>query len=90
MLQQVVVDAAWGVSAGGDAARLDTENGTEVPEEVRQQRWAMEQIVGATLVDGDVTRAFNDVSYMLRHPGTLADPALLQKAVAANEGAAAK
>jgi 2-polyprenyl-6-methoxyphenol hydroxylase-like FAD-dependent oxidoreductase len=89
-LQQVVVDAAWAVSAGGDAARLDAENGTEVPEEVRQQRWAMEQILGATLVDKDVTRAFNNVSYMLRHPGTLADPALLEKAAAANEGAAAE
>jgi hypothetical protein len=31
---------------------------------------------------------FNNVSYMLRHPATLADPALLEKAVAANEGAA--
>lgn len=89
-LQQVVVDAAWDVSAGGDAARLDAENGTEVPEEVRQQRWAMERIVGATLVDAEVTRAFHDVSYMLRHPGTLADPALLEKAVAAEEGVAAK
>jgi 2-polyprenyl-6-methoxyphenol hydroxylase-like FAD-dependent oxidoreductase len=89
-LQQVVVDAAWAVSAGGDAARLDAENGTEVPEEVRQQRWAMDQIIGATLVDGDVTRAFNNVSYMLRHPGTLADPALLEKAVAAVDGAAAR
>lgn len=88
-LQQVVVDAAWSVSAGGDAALLDAEKGAEVPEEVRQQRWAMEQIVGATLVDGHVTRAFNNVSYMLRHPATLADPALLERAVAANEGAAA-
>jgi 2-polyprenyl-6-methoxyphenol hydroxylase-like FAD-dependent oxidoreductase len=89
-LQQVVVDAAWMVSAGGDAARLDALNGTEVPEEVRRQRWAMEQITVATLSDGDVTRAFHDVSYMLRHPATLADPALLAKAVAANEGSSTK
>ncbi|MER6442330.1 FAD-dependent monooxygenase [Streptomyces sp. NPDC001185] len=89
-LQQVVVDAAWGVSAAGDASRLDAETGATVPEEVQQQRWAMEQIVGATLVDGDITRAFNNVSYMLRHPGTLADPALLERAVAANEGVATK
>ncbi|GAA3917421.1 FAD-dependent oxidoreductase [Actinoplanes auranticolor] len=87
-LQQVVVDAAWAVSAGGDAARLDALHGTEVPDDVRQQRWAMEQIAAATLVDGDVTRAFNSVSYMLRHPATLADPALLAKAVAANGTAA--
>ncbi|WP_241266955.1 hypothetical protein [Streptomyces scabichelini] len=86
-LQQVVVDAAWAISAGGDAARLDAQNGAEVPEDVRQQRWAMEQITAATLADGDVTRAFNNVSYMLRHPATLADPALLARAVAANERA---
>ncbi|NGO08264.1 hydroxylase [Streptomyces sp. HC44] len=87
-LQQVVVDAAWAISAGGDAARLDAQNGAEVPADVRQQRWAMEQITAATLADGDVTRAFNNVSYMLRHPATLADPALLARAVAANERAA--
>ncbi|MEV6481044.1 FAD-dependent monooxygenase [Streptomyces sp. NPDC051576] len=89
-LQQVVVDAAWGVSAGSDAARLDAQNGTEVPDDVRQQRWAMAQIAAATLADGEVTRAFRYVSYMLRHPATLADPTLLAKAVAANEGAEAK
>jgi 2-polyprenyl-6-methoxyphenol hydroxylase-like FAD-dependent oxidoreductase len=87
-LQQVVVDAAWAVSAGGDTARLDARNGTEVPEDIRRQRWAMEQITAATLVDGDVTRAFNDVAYMLRHPATLADPGLLARAVAAGAGAA--
>ncbi|WP_328356238.1 FAD-dependent monooxygenase [Streptomyces sp. NBC_00445] len=89
-LQQVVVDAAWAVSAGGDAARLDAENGTEVPEDVRQQRWAMEQITAAAVLDGNVTRAFNHVSYMLRHPVTLADPQLLTRAVAANEAAMTK
>ncbi|MFE5112927.1 FAD-dependent oxidoreductase [Streptomyces sp. NPDC056663] len=87
-LQQVVVDAAWAVSAEGDTARLDAQNGTEVPEDIRQQRWAMEQITAATLLDPDVTRAFNTVAHMLRHPATLADPELLARAVAANEGAA--
>jgi hypothetical protein len=72
------------VSAAGDAARLDAVNGVEAPEDVRQQRWAQEQVIGATLVDGSVARAFNDVSYMLRHPATLADPALLERALAAN------
>lgn len=86
-LQQVVVDAAWAVSAGGDAARIDAENGTEVPEEVRRQRRLMEHIVGAALIDADVSRAFNNVSYMLRHPSTLFDPELLEKATAATERA---
>ena len=86
--QRVVVDAAWVVSAGGDSARLDAQNGTEIPENVRQRRWAMDQITAATLVDGQVAHAFNDVSYMLRHPAVLADPELLARAVAANGRAA--
>ncbi|MFE2941477.1 FAD-dependent oxidoreductase [Streptomyces sp. NPDC059255] len=81
-LQQVVVDAAWAVSAGGDMARLDALNGTDVPEDVRRRRWALEQIMTAAMSDSTVARAFNDVSFMLRHPGTLADPALLERAVA--------
>jgi 2-polyprenyl-6-methoxyphenol hydroxylase-like FAD-dependent oxidoreductase len=85
-LQQIVVDAAWMVSAGGDSARLDAINGAEVPEEVLQQRWALQQVIGASLHDATVAGAFNDVSYMLRHPATLADPALLERAIAANQG----
>jgi 2-polyprenyl-6-methoxyphenol hydroxylase-like FAD-dependent oxidoreductase len=83
-LQQVVVDAAWAVSAGGDSARLDAANGVAVPEEVRQQRLALQQVMGAALVDGSVARAFNEVSFMLRHPATLADPALMEQVSAAN------
>ncbi|MCP2267217.1 FAD-dependent oxidoreductase [Promicromonospora thailandica] len=86
--QQVVVDAAWAVSAGGDGARLDAQNGTDVPQGVRERRRAMDQIAAATLVDGELAHAFNDVSYMLRHPAVLADPELLARAVAANERAA--
>jgi 2-polyprenyl-6-methoxyphenol hydroxylase-like FAD-dependent oxidoreductase len=82
-LQQIIVDAAWAVSAGGDSARLDAVNGAVVPEEVRQQRWALQQIVAATLVDPDVARAFNEVSYMLRHPAALADPAVMERAIVA-------
>jgi 2-polyprenyl-6-methoxyphenol hydroxylase-like FAD-dependent oxidoreductase len=86
-LQQVVVDAAWMVSAGGDSARLDALSGVQVPEEVGQQRQALQQVIGASLVDGTMARTFNDVSYMLRHPATLADPALLDQAAAAIRGA---
>lgn len=35
--------------------------------------------------DPVVAKAFNNVSYMLAHPATLADPALLDRAVAANQ-----
>ena len=84
-LQQVVVDAAWAMSAGGDAARLDALSGAEVPEEVSRQRRAMDQIMRAAVVDADVFRAVQDVTAMVAHPSTLADPALLEQAIAANQ-----
>ncbi|MFI5844500.1 NAD(P)/FAD-dependent oxidoreductase [Catenuloplanes sp. NPDC051500] len=83
-LQQMVVDAAWAISAGGDTERRDAVTGAEVPEEVRAQRWALGQITGASLTDPSIAAAFNSVSYMLRHPATLADPSVVERAVAAN------
>jgi 2-polyprenyl-6-methoxyphenol hydroxylase-like FAD-dependent oxidoreductase len=84
-LQQVVVDAAWAMSAGGDAARLDALSGAQVPEEVSRQRRDMDQIMRATVVDADVLRAVEKVAAMVAHPSTLTDPALLEQAIAANE-----
>jgi len=84
-LERVVVDAAWAFSAGGDAARLDALSGAEVPAEVSRQRWALEQLLRAAPVDAAVAQAVNDVTFMLAHPETLADPALIDRAVAANE-----
>lgn len=88
-LQRVVVDAAWAISAGSDAARLDALSGADVPEEASRQRWAMDQILRATLVDEQVCRAFENVAFMVAHPDTLADPAVLQRAVTANSGSQA-
>ncbi len=85
-LQNVVVDAAWAISAGSDAARLDALSGVDVPEEVSRQRWAMDQILRATLVDERACRAFENVAFMVTHPDTLADPAILERAIAANSG----
>jgi 2-polyprenyl-6-methoxyphenol hydroxylase-like FAD-dependent oxidoreductase len=84
-LQKVVADAAWTVSAGGDAARLDAIEGAEVPEDVQRQRWAMDQLIRATVVDETVASAFSNVAFMLAHPFTLGDPALVERAVAANQ-----
>jgi hypothetical protein len=81
------VGAAWSVSAGGDAARLDALSGAEVPADVSRQRWALDQLIRATVADQVVARAVKDVAYMIAHPGTLADPALLERAVAANQPA---
>ena len=82
-LQRTVVDAAWAISAGGDAERLDAVHGAEVPAEVSRRRQILRQITGATLSDPVVAEAFNSVSYMLRHPATLADPTIVERAVAA-------
>lgn len=88
-MQQVVTDAAWAISAGGDAARRDAIEGVEVPEEVQRERWAMGQLTAATLVDETISKAFAEVGYMLAHPSSLTDPALLERAITANERAAA-
>lgn len=83
-LQKVIVDAAWSMSTAGDRARLDAENGIEMPENVRHQRWAHDQLIRASLVDGTIAELCNDVMYMLRHPSALADPAAVERAVAIN------
>jgi 2-polyprenyl-6-methoxyphenol hydroxylase-like FAD-dependent oxidoreductase len=84
-LQKIVVDAAWAMSAGTDAARLDAISGADVPEEVSRQRWAMGQILQAAGADEHISRAFDDAVFMIAHPSTLADPALLERAIAVNE-----
>ncbi len=86
-LQDVVVDAAWSVSAGTDRARLDAQSGVEPPENMRHQRWAQGQVLNASLIDSDVAEVFRDVQYMLRHPAALSDPALVERAVAINTAA---
>jgi hypothetical protein len=84
----VVVDAAWGLSTGSDAAREDAVSGADVPLAVIDQRLAMSALVGATLVDETVCRALRSVSFMTAHPSILADPELLELAVRANQLAA--
>jgi 2-polyprenyl-6-methoxyphenol hydroxylase-like FAD-dependent oxidoreductase len=83
-LQAVVTDAAWALSAGEDAARLDAIGGVDVPEDVARQRWALDQVLQATLIDQSIAEAFTAVSFMLAHPSSLAEPALVQRAIAAN------
>lgn len=82
--QDVIVGAAWATSAGGDAARADAISGAEVPEDVRQQRWAADQLARASLRDETIWRAFLATGRMLAHPETLSDPALLDRAIEIN------
>jgi 2-polyprenyl-6-methoxyphenol hydroxylase-like FAD-dependent oxidoreductase len=86
-LQEMVVDAAWTVSAGGDAARLDARDGNEVSDDVRHQRWSRQQVLRASLTDSDIAGIVKDVNYLLRHPSALADPALVERAVSINSAA---
>jgi 2-polyprenyl-6-methoxyphenol hydroxylase-like FAD-dependent oxidoreductase len=86
-LQELVVDAAWTVSAGADAARLDALSGNELAHNVLHQRWAQQQVLRASLTDANIAEVFNGVSYMLRHPAALADPALVERAVSVNSSA---
>jgi 2-polyprenyl-6-methoxyphenol hydroxylase-like FAD-dependent oxidoreductase len=87
--QQVAVDAAWAMSAGGDMARMDAATGAAVPDDVQQQRWAVDQIIRASLVDEQLARAFRGASFMLAHPDTLGAAELVNRAVAINHRVAA-
>jgi len=84
-LQAIVTDAAWTMSAGGDAARLDAINRVDVPEDVAQQRWNFDQVSQATLVDQSIADAFGKAAFMLIHPAKQTDPALVERAIAANQ-----
>lgn len=84
-LQQVITDAAWVMSAGDDATRLDAIEGVEVSADAARERWAMQQILEASLVDQTIAKAFNDVTSMLSHPASLADPVLIERAIACNQ-----
>lgn len=82
-LQKIVVDAAWMITAGADAARRDIRDGAEVPEHVRAQRETMNRITAAGLVDPTIWKAISDVTAMIVHPGTLGDPDLVRRAMEA-------
>jgi hypothetical protein len=52
-------------------ARLDALQGNDVPEDVAHQRWILEHVLQATLVDQSIADAFSAVTYMLAHPSAL-------------------
>ncbi|GLY93043.1 FAD-dependent monooxygenase [Actinoplanes sp. NBRC 103695] len=79
-MEEVVVDAAWLMSAGNDEALRDAAAGRPVPADVQAQREAMALIRRATLVDPVVSATFQKVRYLLAHPAALSDPALLERA----------
>lgn len=70
---------------GADADRLAVMNGVEASEEVQQQRWAMGQIMQASSRDEAIAEACKAVFFVSAHPYTLADPTLLERAIAVNQ-----
>jgi 2-polyprenyl-6-methoxyphenol hydroxylase-like FAD-dependent oxidoreductase len=80
-LQRVVVDAAWGISTGGDLARPSVT--APRPRGHRVRSWLTGRIVGATVTDPRVGRVFDEVTHMVRHPDELATAAVLGRALTA-------
>ncbi|MBY8874751.1 FAD-dependent monooxygenase [Micromonospora sp. PLK6-60] len=81
-LQQVIVDAAWGMSTSADLARPSVS--APRPRGYRLSRWASNEIVRASISDPVTARRFDAVVEMRRHPSTLASPAVLARAVRVN------
>ncbi|MGW4484848.1 FAD-dependent oxidoreductase [Amycolatopsis sp. NPDC004368] len=81
-LQRVVVDAAWDLSTGADLELPHVDG--PYPRGYRLQKWAIGQIVAASVHDPEIARRFDEVTYFLAHPATLAKPGTLVKAILAN------
>ena len=77
-LQRVVVDAAWQISASED--RTGPEERDRTPVGDRMARRIVDLIIQASITDGAVNAAFQEVTQMLRHPSTLAGPRVVWRA----------
>lgn len=81
-LQKVVVDAAWDVSTTADLALPHVDG--PYPRRYRLLRWLNGQITAASAVDPKISRMFDEVTFMLRHPSSLATPGVLLRSLVAN------
>jgi 2-polyprenyl-6-methoxyphenol hydroxylase-like FAD-dependent oxidoreductase len=77
-LQRVIVDAAWQISASED--RTGPEERDRTPVGDRMARRIVDLIIQASVTDSAVNAAFQEVTQMLRHPGTLAGPKVVWRA----------
>lgn len=75
-LQRVIVDAAWQISASDDRTR--TADRMRLRD--RLARRIVDLIIQASVTDGTVNAAFQEVTQMLRHPSTLAGPRVVWRA----------
>jgi 2-polyprenyl-6-methoxyphenol hydroxylase-like FAD-dependent oxidoreductase len=78
-LQRVVVDAAWGMSTGGDLTRPSVT--APKPRGYRATSWLTGQIIAASVTDPVLSRLFDEVAFMLRHPSELARPRVVARAL---------
>ena len=81
-LQKVVVDAAWDISTGADLALPHVDG--PYPRGYRLTSWITRQIVAAAVVDPVICRRFDEVTFMLAHPRSLAAPGTLLRSVLVN------
>jgi hypothetical protein len=84
-LQKVVVDAAWGLATGADLALPHVDG--PCPRGYRLLRWIYNQVRAASFLDPEVGRRLEEVTWMLKHPSSLAAPGTLTRAIRANRRA---
>lgn len=85
-LQKVIVDVAWSTSTGPDLA-LPHVNGP-YPRFYRLRSWISRQIAAAAVHDTDISRRFDEVTYMRKHPASLVTPGVLLRSILVNRRAA--
>jgi 2-polyprenyl-6-methoxyphenol hydroxylase-like FAD-dependent oxidoreductase len=81
-LQKVVVDAAWDTSTGADLALPHVDG--PYPRGYRLLRWVNNQILAASIPDPEIGRRFEEVTWMLKHPSSLATPGTLIRSIMVN------
>jgi 2-polyprenyl-6-methoxyphenol hydroxylase-like FAD-dependent oxidoreductase len=84
-LQKVVVDVAWGTATGADLA-LPHVNAPP-PRGHRLVQWINGKVRPASFLDPEIARRVEEVSWLLRHPSSLAAPGTLIRAIRANRRA---
>lgn len=82
LLQKVIVDAAWDISTTADLALPHVDG--PYPRGYRMLRWLNGQIMAASAVDPEIARRVDEVTFMLKHPASLATPGTLLRSILTN------
>jgi 2-polyprenyl-6-methoxyphenol hydroxylase-like FAD-dependent oxidoreductase len=80
-LQRVVVDAAWDTSTSADLALPHIDG--PYPRGYRLRRRIDQRLRAAAFRDPVIARYFDEIGFMLRHPGSLYRPRILARALLA-------